>query len=151
MKILLSTLFLLSFVFSVHAELIKWTDADGMVHYADTLPPDVKKSDTIRNNLGKGQAAAPAAFSSKNVTEREAEIKKTKTEKSEASEKQAQKEAESEAKKNNCFSAQQNLRAIEEGARMVTYDANGERTYLDDAAREQRMNDARKAISDNCN
>jgi hypothetical protein len=151
MKIVISIFIFGLFSFSSHAALIKWTDAAGVVHYSDTLPPDVKKTETIRSKLGKGQAGAPAAYSSKSVSEREAEIKKSKLEKSESSEKQAQKDAESEAKRNNCVAAQQNLRAMEEGSRIFTYDANGEKVFIDDATREQRMNDARKTISLNCN
>jgi hypothetical protein len=150
MKIVISIFIFGLFSVSSHAALIKWTDKSGMVHYSDTLPPDVNKTEAIRSNLGKGQASAPAAFSSKSVSEREAEIKKSKLEKSEAGEKQAQKDAESETKRHNCIAAQQNLRAFEDGTRMFTYDANGEKVFLDDAAREQRMNDARKTVSLNC-
>jgi len=138
------------FSLPAHAGLNKWVDADGKVHYSDAPPKEVK-TQTVPNIAGKGQAAAPATYSTKSYAEREAELKKSKQEKAEASEKKAQEDADAESKKHNCAAAKQNLRALEEGARLVTYDANGERTFLDDAAREQRMSDARKAISSNCN
>ena len=135
---------------TAHAELNKWVDADGSVHYSDTLPPEVSKAQTVRNITGKGQVEAPAKYSPKSYAEREAELKKSKQEKEEVSNRKGQEEAETEERKRNCVAAQQNLRALEEGTRIVTYDANGERTYLDDTAREQRLNDARKVISANC-
>ncbi|MDH2917258.1 MAG: DUF4124 domain-containing protein [Gallionella sp.] len=135
---------------SAHAGLNKWIDAEGKVHYSDAPPQDVK-AQPVPNIAGKGQTAAPATYSTKSYAEREAELKKSKQEKTEAGEKKAKQEAQAEEKKRNCTAAQQNLRSLEEGTRIVTYDANGERTYLDDAAREQRLDDARKAVSSHCN
>lgn len=150
MKIIVTVAALAFFSLSAQAGLNKWVDAQGNVHYSDAPPQNVK-TQTVPNIAGTGQAAAPATYSSKSYVEREAELKKSKQEKSEASEKKAQQEAQAEEKKRNCASAQQNMRILEEGTRIVTYDANGEKIYLDDSAREQRMNDARKAVSSNCN
>jgi len=139
-----------SLCLSAHAGLNKWVDADGKVHYSDTPPQDVK-TQSIPIISGKGQTEAPATYSNKSYAEREAELRKSKQEKTKASEKAELQASESALKKQNCSSAQQNLRHMEEGTRVVTYDANGERSYLDDAAREQRMNEIRKSISENCN
>jgi hypothetical protein len=136
---------------NAHAELNKWVDADGSVHYSDTIPPEVEKAQTLRNMAGKDQTAAPASFSAKSVAEREADLKKSKKEKEEAAMKKSQEKAQADLKRENCAASRENLRTLEESTRIVTHDANGERTYLDDAAREQRLNDTRKAISANCN
>jgi hypothetical protein len=136
---------------NVHAALNKWVDADGTVHYSDTVPPEVSTSQTVRNISGKGQANASASFSPKSVAEREAEMKKNKLDKEEASQKKAKQEADAEIRNRNCEAARQNARFLEEGARIITYDANGERTFLDDSARAQRLEEARKAVSTNCN
>jgi len=138
------------FSLPAHAGLNKWVDEEGKVHYSDT-PPQNAKTQSVPNIAGKGQVEAPATFSPKSYAEREAELKKSRQEKAEAAGTQTQQAADAETRKSNCSAAQQNLRALEEGARIVTYDANGERVYLDDAAREQRLNDARKTISANCN
>jgi hypothetical protein len=135
---------------NANAALNKWVDADGKVHYSDTPPPEVS-AQTVRNVSGKGQADAPASYSPKSYAEREAEMKKSKQAKDEASQKQAQKDADAEAKKNNCAAARENARILEESPRLVTYDANGERSFIDDSTRAQRLEDARKTISSNCN
>lgn len=135
---------------NAHAGLNKWVDADGKVHYSDTVPPEVS-TQTVRTISGKGQANAPVSYSPKSVAEREAEMKKNKQSKEEAAQKKEQQDAEADAKRNNCGAARENARALEAGTRIVTYDANGERTYMDDDARAQRLEEARKVISSNCN
>ena len=135
---------------NAHAEVNKWVDSEGNVHYSDTRPAEVTPQ-TVRSFSGKGQTEAPASYSSKSYVEREAELKKSKQEKEESSQKKAQQDAAAEAKKQNCAAARQNARALEEGSRVVTYDENGERSYLDDDARSARLEEARKAIGANCN
>lgn len=150
MKAILVFISLAFFSFCAQAALNKWVDAQGNVHYSDEVPQNVK-TQRVPNIAGTGQPAAPATYSSKSYAEREAELKKSKQEKTEADEKAAQQAAQAETKKYNCTAAQQNLRALEEGARVFNYDANGEKVYLDDSAREQRLSEARKAASDHCN
>ena len=136
---------------NAHAEPNKWLDAEGKVNYSDSVPTEATKVETVRNISNKSQAEAPAKFTSKNYAEREAELKKSKHEKEESAQKKTQQDANAEAKKLNCISARENARALEEGSRIVTYDEKGERTFLDDAARAKRLEEAHKAISDNCN
>lgn len=135
---------------NAHAGLNKWVDAEGKVHYSDTPPPEVK-TQTVPNISGKGQTEAPASYSPKSYAEREAEMKKSKLDKEETAQKKAQQDAQAEAKKRNCDAARQNARSLEEGGRIFTYDEKGERTYMEDGARAQRLDEARKAISTNCN
>ena len=135
---------------NAHAGVNKWVDAEGKVHYSDAPPPEVQ-TQTVRNISGKGQTEAPASYSPKSYSEREAEMKKSKLEKEEASKKTAQQEADAKAKQSNCEAARQNVRSLEAGGRIVTYDANGERNYMEDDARAQRLEEAQKSVSDYCN
>ena len=135
---------------NAHAELNKWVDADGKVHYSDTPPPEVS-TQSVRTFTGKDQADAPATYTPKSLAEREAEMKKSKQAKEEASKKKAEEDAKAEAKRKNCEGARQNAKSLEEGGRIYTYDDKGERSYMDDATRAQRLEEASKAISANCN
>lgn len=150
MKRLLPLIALALIGLNAHAGLNKWVDAEGKVHYSDTPPPDVK-TESVRNISRKGQSEAPVNYSPKSIAEREADYKKSKLEKEESAQKQAQQDAKAETKKNNCEAARHNARAIEEGSRIVTYDEKGEKTYLNDDARAQRLEEAREAINSNCN
>jgi hypothetical protein len=135
---------------NAHAALNKWVDADGKVHYSDIVPPDVS-TQTVRNISGNGQETAAPGFTPKSLAEREADLRKSTKEKEEAAKKKAQQDAQAEARKNNCNAARENVQTLEHSPTIVTYDANGERTYLDEAARAQRLEEARKAISTDCN
>lgn len=141
---------LLALSLPAHAALNKWVDAKGAVHYSDTVPTDVRKTDVVHTLAGKGQVAAPVAHSPKTVAEREVELKKINKEKEEAAVKKDQEDKRAADRTRNCIAAQQNLRALEEGGRIVTYDAKGERTFLDDAAREQRISEARTTAGTLC-
>lgn len=136
---------------NVHAGVHKWVDADGNIHYSDTRPDEDTQTQEVRNVTGKDQAGSSPSYTPKSYIEREAEMKKAKQTKDEAAQKKAQQDADAEAKKSNCSAARENARVLEESPRLVTYDANGERSYLDDDARTQRLEEARKAISANCN
>lgn len=135
---------------NAHAGLNKWVDAEGKVHYSDTPPPDAK-TESVRNIAGKGQADSPASYSPKSVAEREAEWRKNKAEKDETAQKKSQQDEQAKVKQQNCENARQNVRTLEEGGRVVTYDANGEKSYMDDEARAKRLEEARKVIASNCN
>ncbi len=132
------------------AALNKWVDAEGKVHYSDTPPPEVP-TQTVRDVTGKGSNDASPGYTPKSLSEREAEMKKAKQSKDEAAQKKAQQDAEAENKKRNCAAARENLRVLESGTRIVTYDANSERSFMDDDARAQRMVEARKEVNASCN
>jgi hypothetical protein len=149
MKFAAAVLLLCSIPLSVHAGLNKWVDENGKVHYSDSPPMDAKV-ESVRNISGKGQEAAPADYSSKSYSQREAEIKKARQEKKDASEKSASEAAQQQERKRNCAAARENLRALESGTRLVTYGENGERRFLDDAERAQREKNAREAVKGNC-
>ena len=139
------------------AGLSKWVDADGKVHYSDQPPPANVKAKILRVTSevaapvsASGVAAASAPAASKTIAEREAELKKAQQAKKEAADKAAQEQARIDAEKANCAAVQQNLRALQEGVRMVEIDAKGERSYLDDEQRRQRIEKAQQDIKTYC-
>jgi len=149
MKTLLALSLLTIFALNARAELNKWVDEEGVVHYSDTRPAGVN-ADSVRNVTGKDTAAAPAQDAPKSYVEREMELKKALQEKQAVNDKLAREKAIQEERQRNCINAQESLRTLESGTRLSAYDAKGERYYLDDAAREQRLHEAREAIRANC-
>lgn len=148
-KILLTLLVLAST--NASAGLSKWVDADGKVHYSDQPPPPNVKAETLRipsASAAPDPASAPAA--PKTIAEREAELKKAQQAKKEAADKAAQEQARIEAEKADCAAAQQNLRTLQDGMRMFEFDAKGERSYLDDEQRRQRIEKAQQDINAYC-
>ena len=151
MKRYLSILGIALISLNAHAGLSKWVDAEGKVHYSDTVPPEATQSQTVRNIAGKGQGDAPSSYSPKSLAEREADLKKSKQAKEAAADKQAQQNTQAEAKSRNCEAARQNAKTIEDGMRIVTYDSKGERVIMDDETRAKKLEEARQTISANCN
>ena len=139
------------------AAVSKWVDAQGRVHYSDQPPPPDAKAETLRSASGNegtvgtsGVTAASAAAAPKTIAEQEAELKKAQQAKQAAADKAAQKQAAADAVKASCANAQQNLRTLQAGVRMVEIDANGERSYMDDTQRQQRIEKAQQEISNLC-
>ena len=139
------------------AGLSKWVDADGKVHYSDQPPPANVKAKTLRVTSeaaapvsASGVAAASAPAAPKTIAEREAELRKVQQAKKEAADKAAQEQGKIEAEKAYCDAAQQNLRVLQEGMRMVEIDAKGERFYLDDEQRRQRIEKVQQDIKIYC-
>lgn len=139
------------------AELNKWVDESGKVHYSDQPPPTTVKAKTLRSTSGSaaitsasGVAAASAPAAPKTIAEREAELKKAQKEKKEAADKAAKEQSDADANKANCNAAQQNLRTLQSGVRMMEIDAKGERSFMGDEQRQQRITKAQQDISTFC-
>lgn len=152
MKPYLSALILLLNVasFNAYCAINKWVDDSGQVHYSDLAPPD----DTEATTLGRTGAASGVAASDvpapKTLAEREAELKKANKAKTEAAQQAAKKQEEADTKQKYCLDARNYLKSLEENQRITIYDANGEPSHLDDAARQQRIQETLDAINTNC-
>jgi hypothetical protein len=135
----------------------KWVDSDGNVHYSDQAPPAETKAIKLHSSPdpegtadtnSKTATSAPAA--PKTLAEKEAELKKAQKAKQEAADKAAKEQANAEATKAYCAAAQQNLKTLQDGIRLVEIGANGEHSYMEDAQRQQRIAKALQDINTNC-
>jgi uncharacterized protein DUF4124 len=150
-RLLLSVL-LLGLALPVSAQLYKWVDADGRVHYTDQPPPADAKQDQ-KLNIRKTQPGAvaptdaqtPAAPQS--TAEKDLEFRKRKIDQEQAQAKAA--EAENESRE-RCASAQRRLYTYLDAGRIYSIDDNGERVYLDDDARQRDIEAARKDVARHC-
>jgi hypothetical protein len=136
---------------SAFAGLNKWVDADGKVHYSDQPPPPNVKAQTLRTAKPEAAAPASAPAAPKTVAEREAELRRAQQEKLEAGEKTAQEQARLEEQKANCETARRNLRSLQQGLRMMEVNEQGERVFVEDEQRQQRIEKAQQYINDHCN
>lgn len=129
----------------------KWVDTDGKVHYSDT-PPENIKTTKIKNTAAPDTLLPASSIAApKTLAEREAEWKKAQKAKEESALKASQEQAATAIKQKNCEGARGNLSALEHSGALVTYNEKGERSFLDDAARKQRIEEAQQAISSYCN
>lgn len=136
----------LVFAASAHAELYKWTDGQGKVHYTDQPP-------TVNAETVKGPAAGQAETTSQatqSLNDQDQAYKKRRKDAEEARAK-AEKEAEqARIQRENCDKARKNLSTLQNTARTYTTNSTGQRIYMDEAARNAALANSQKAISDFC-
>ncbi|HSD61231.1 MAG TPA: DUF4124 domain-containing protein [Burkholderiales bacterium] len=149
---------LLALAAPAYAQLYKWVDADGKVHYSDQPPPATAQKEQKLNirttppesaapsTEGEAPAAKPAAGPT-TPAEREMEYRKRKVEEEQ---KQQKAEAEQKANQENCLNAQRRARSYQEEGRIFTVDEKGERVYMDDDARMRNLRDAQLEIAKYC-
>ena len=128
----------------------RWVDEQGNVHYSDQPPPaHAKNKATINTSFPAAPVAASAVSGVPTASTKPAVD--TAAAKKAAEEKAAQEAAMKEQYKTNCLAATQNLANLKDGMRIASIDpATGERSYLDDTQRQQRMNDAQQQVSKFC-
>ncbi|MFZ5524966.1 MAG: DUF4124 domain-containing protein [Pseudomonadota bacterium] len=153
---------LMIFCINAFAEVNKWVDENGRVHYSDQPPPSNAKK--ILSSTPKAQSPAETSGAAesgntaesgssdepKTIAEREADLKKKQKADKEAAEKAAQEQANKESIQENCNQAKLSLKALQGEMRIVELDANGERVYLDDEQRQQRIAKTQQDISRLC-
>lgn len=137
--------FLILTAANADAELNKWVDEQGKVHYSDRPPVGVEATPV---RAAPTPAGAPAP--SKSYVEREAELRKARQSQTEATERSALQQANAEIEKANCNAAQQTLRSLQQEGRIVEFDAQGERRYLEDDERQRRIAEAQADIGKSC-
>ncbi|MDZ4200925.1 MAG: DUF4124 domain-containing protein [Gallionella sp.] len=146
-------LLLLLFSAASFAALNKWVDENGKVHYSDQpAPASAKSQKTLRATVTTDTAETPASApgTPKTIAEREADLKKTQQAKKEAADKAAQEQTKKETEQANCATARQNLLTLQSGVRIVETGNSGERSYLDEAQRQQRVDQAQKNVDEWC-
>lgn len=129
-----------------HAEVYKWIDGSGKVHYSDQPP-------TVDAQTVRGSSAAEAAISeqaSQSLNAREQDYQKRLKESAEA-QARADKDAEqARNKRENCDKARNNLTTLQNKPRVYSTNAAGQRVYLDDRTRAEALANSQKAVSENC-
>jgi hypothetical protein len=134
------------------AQLYRWVDKDGRVHYTSTPPPAGVQS----RALAAPSASPPPAAQEERKgpltpAEQEAEFRKRRLEEQKAQEKSAATAKEEATKQANCQHAREGLTALESGERIARTDAQGQRYYLDDDARGAEIRRAQRVVQEWCN
>lgn len=140
----------LAFTAHAHAELYKWTDSQGKVHYSDQ-PPTVKSNKITNkiNNASPGQAEVTSA-ARKSLDAKDQDYQKRRKEADEARAKEEAKAEELRIQRENCAKARNNLSTLQNTPRVYSTDATGQRSYMDEAARTNALTQNQKAVSEYC-
>lgn len=144
-----------------------WRDESGRTVYSDRPPPASVKTDQILRQPSAQSFGAPSVQNAaapegkgdardapkgpKTLAEREQEFRKRMQENADAEKKQADEQARNEQRSAECDRMRGYLKALEDGQRVARTDAQGNREFLDDAARAKEVARVRDGLSRNCN
>jgi len=136
---------LLSLVFGAvpAAEVYKWKDADGHVHFGDHPPDTEAESVTIRSG--------PPAADNTNRQEHLRQVLDGYTREREAREaSRASEKMEAERRERICIRARARQHSVENANFLYDYTARGERRVLEGAEYKRAIENARQAVADSC-
>lgn len=153
MRQLLTIVLMLMVATITNAGVSKWVDAEGKVHYSDQPPPPSAKSQKnldIQTVPSSPKATPDSMGGARSLAERELESRKRRVKAEEAAAKQAEEKKDAQRKQENCAQARNQLQALQEGQRIVRYDEKGERVFLEDSARPQAIEEAKRAADSWC-
>ena len=147
----------------------QWLDANGKKVFSDLAPPSDVPDKNILSRPGAetarkaapdaaktGAVAAPGVEASKTpdpvATKKAAELeaKKKQAEEAEKVKQKAEEQRAAAARADNCKRAQTALTNLNTGTPMRTMNAQGERIYMDDSARQAEKIRLQTAIQQNC-
>lgn len=142
----------------------KWRDKAGQTHVSDLPPPhEVADKDILQRPANGRRAAAPqadpasavaaAAPASAPVDNRlaaEAEARRAKAQQEEKARRQAAEAAAAATRADNCQRAKQQLALLDSGQRIARMNARGEREIMDDQARAEEAQRARRIVASDC-
>jgi hypothetical protein len=131
------------------AEVYTWRDAGGNTHFSDTPPPGVAAKKMRGGTSEDAQPPAQAA-PRRSLADQEMEFRKRKADAEAAQAKADKEKSEAEESKRNCEQSRNQLQALESGQRMSRINAEGETIFMEDDARVQEIERARKAVQSWC-
>ena len=127
------------------AQMYKCVDERGVTHYTDKPRPGCKGGEVdIRGSpsISGGVARPP-----QDVNQQEADFQRRRIERERADEKSAAQRARQEER---CAGMHLELQRMSSARRLVTVDAKGERTEVDEAARNARIENLKSQIGRQC-
>ena len=133
-----------------------WKDANGRSVYSDQPPPASIPASRIfkapraamPDLRAEPEAAAPKA--SPTLAERNAAYEQRRASAAEQSTKQADDAKAKEARTASCENARSNPRALDGGARIARFNAQGEREFLTDAQRAEESKRNAALVAEHC-
>jgi len=133
----------------VHAdEIYKWIDEDGNVHYEDR-PSGMATEEILQLSYNRTNSGAVQDRVQTRRDNDEAR-RQARDEVSSAKQSAADERAAAEEKRTKCQNYRKQMQTMLEARRLYREDANGERVYLDDAARAAAREKTENLIKDYC-
>jgi len=145
---------------TAHAQ-YQWRDPHGRMVFSDQPPPPGTPADRILRSPPPAPAAQASATTPVTAAKPEHPAipsykdrllanEKQRAEQQENAKKRLQAERENTERAHYCQELKAERVTLASGARIATVDANGQRSFVDDAQRQQRLERNAQAISETC-
>lgn len=132
---------------AVSAEVYKWVDEQGRVHYGDARPAD-RAVETVRTPVRpSGEEVLRANSRLDALREREQAAQKTRAEEERNAQRDARETAQREA---SCREAKRQLHVLGLERPLYRFDDQGNRVYLDDGQRAAERAEAQRRVDEVC-
>jgi len=127
-------------------QMYKWKDEKGVWHFSENPPPDGGKAEKIEVKPVGGERPAVPAPDSWRSKELESKQQKAKTEGADA----IAKKREDDQRAQKCQAYKREMDSLTSGVRLFQLNDKGERIFMEDKERQERIEEAKKAIRENC-
>lgn len=135
------------------AEIYRWVDEKGTVHYSERRPAD-PGADTVKTHESSGIGSLQAGPELEELRETAGlvpnEDEADQTGEEPGADQEGQQAQSDELRRNNCGIAKKNVAALVGYRRVLMKDEQGKLVRLDDAQREARLEEAREQVEQNC-
>jgi hypothetical protein len=131
----------------VEAQVYKWKDEQGRTVISDTPRPGSGQQEPVVPPTPASSKAKPT----ESLADKELAFRQRQQERREAAAKAKQEKAAAAQRAEKCQSSRNYLKALEAGRRFTNSNEKGERVYMDDTQRQQRIERVRKEVRDFCN
>ncbi len=134
----------------------QWRDKAGQMHVSDLPPPaDVPEANVLKRpgaRVARSAAAAglPASAASRAGVDPEIEARRARAEQTDKARAKAEEDRLAEQRAENCQRARAQIGSLESGQRLARVNAQGERVLLDDRARADEVDVARRVMASDC-
>ena len=135
-----------------------WRDKAGQMHASDLPPPaGVADKDVLRRPSASAArsaaplaAALPASAASRAGVDPEIDARRAKAEQADKARAKVEEERLASQRAENCQRARAQMASLDSGQRLARVNAQGERVVLDDKARADEADAARRVITSDC-
>ena len=145
MRLVIKILIFSLFVSICHAEIYKWTDENGQVHYGERPKnPDTKKME-IKSSASKSDGDLE-----KRREKQKKLLQAYEDERAEKKQQRAEAEKEKRESKQNCASLKDHHKTLKQTNLYYDLDEEGNRVYLDEAVLKKDIAEAEELIRKHC-
>jgi len=132
---------------SVEAQIYKWTDADGNVHYTQTPPPGGMPAETLNPSTGIPSATGKKPSLAEELSDKQPDKEAVNKE---VEQQQAQPTAaEIAERKRKCENVRARLVSLQR-PRVSTVDESGNRVRLSEEQRQTQIKETKRLLKENC-